>query len=86
MTDFPVPEEPQKKQELTPWARRLRYLRKINNLSQQQVADVLHCTQVSYGMYELDKRMIPLDKLIQLADFYHTTLDYLVGRSNQPGQ
>lgn len=86
MKDFPVSEKPQKNQGLTPWARRLRYLRKINNLSQQQVADVLHCTQVSYGMYELDKRMIPLDKLIQLADFYHTTLDYLAGRSSQPGQ
>jgi transcriptional regulator with XRE-family HTH domain len=50
------------------------------------VADVLHCTQVSYGMYELDKRMIPLDKLIQLADFYHTTLDYLAGRTDKPGR
>jgi hypothetical protein len=34
MTDFPVSEKPQKNQVLTPWARRLRYLRKINNLSQ----------------------------------------------------
>lgn len=86
MTDFPVSEKLQKNQGLTPWARRLRYLRKINNLSQQQVADVLHCTQVSYGRYELDKRMIPLDKLIQLADFYHTTLDYLAGRTDKPGE
>ncbi|WP_289050724.1 helix-turn-helix domain-containing protein [uncultured Acidaminococcus sp.] len=86
MTDFPVLEEPQKNPGLTPWARRLRYLRKINNLSQQQVAYVLHCTQVSYGMYELDKRMIPLDKLIQLADFYHTILDYLAGRTDKPGE
>lgn len=86
MKEAGAPVEHRKLQAPTPWAQRMRHLRKINNLSQQQVADVLHCTQVSYGMYELDKRMIPLDKLIQLADFYHTTLDYLAGRTDKPGE
>ena len=51
-----------------PWAQRLYELRVQNNLSQQAVADILHCSQAAYGLYELDRRLIPLDKLIVLAD------------------
>lgn len=68
-----------------PWAQRLYELRVQNNLSQQAVADILHCSQAAYGLYELDRRPIPLDKLIVLADYYHTSLDYLTGRTDRPG-
>ena len=62
-----------------PWAQRLYELRVQNNLSQQAVADILHCSQAAYGLYELDRRLIPLDKLIVLADYY------LTGRTDRPG-
>lgn len=61
------------------WARNLKDLRERNNLSQADVAKVLHCSQVAYGMYELGKRKLPVERLIILAKYYHVSLDYLVG-------
>jgi transcriptional regulator with XRE-family HTH domain len=64
---------------------RIRDLREDADLSQQEVAQALHCAQQSYSNYELGNRSIPLGLLIQLADFYHTTTDYLLGRTNFRG-
>ena len=61
------------------WSRQLKELRERNNLSQADVAKVLHCSQVAYGMYELGKRKLPVERLIILAKYYHVSLDYLVG-------
>ena len=59
--------------------RRLHDLRVDSDLLQKDIADYLQCTQVSYSYYELGKRDIPTDVLIKLADFYHTSTDYLLG-------
>lgn len=61
------------------WPKRLKFLRKSNNLSQTDVAEVLHCSKAAYGMYELGKRKISADKLLILAQYYHVSVDYLVG-------
>lgn len=61
------------------WARNLKDLRERNNLSPADVAKVLHCSQVAYGMYELGKRKLPVERLIILAKYYHVSLDHLVG-------
>ncbi|WP_299144788.1 helix-turn-helix domain-containing protein [uncultured Dialister sp.] len=61
------------------WPKRLKFLRQSNNLSQTDVAKVLHCSQAAYGMYELGKRKISADKLLVLAQYYHVSVDYLVG-------
>ena len=61
------------------WLSRLKELRVQNGLTQGEVANVLHCSQVAYGMYELGKRKIPVEQLIALAKYYHVTLDYLTG-------
>jgi len=61
------------------WPERLKYLRKSNNLSQTDVAGVLHCSQAAYGMYELGKRKISADKLLSLAQYYHVSMDYIMG-------
>lgn len=58
---------------------RLKSLRLEAKLSQEEVSKVLKCSQVGYGMYELGKRKISVDKLIRLAQLYHTSLDYIVG-------
>lgn len=58
---------------------RLKSLRLEAKLSQEDVSKVLKCSQVGYGMYELGKRKISIDKMIQLAKLYHTSLDYMVG-------
>lgn len=65
------------------WSRRLKELRERNNLSQADVAKVLHCSQVAYGMYELGKRKLPIKRLIMLAEFYHVSLDSLTGLSRE---
>lgn len=62
---------------------RMRELREENGLTQTELAKYLEVTQKTYSRYENDERSIPLEKLILLADFYRTTLDYLVGRSDQ---
>lgn len=65
------------------WLKRLKYLRQSNNLSQTDVAKVLHCSQAAYGMYELGKRKISADKLLVLAQYYHVSVDYLVGLKDE---
>ena len=59
--------------------RRLRDLREDRDLLQKDIAEVLQCSQVCYSHYELGKRDIPTEVLVQLAVFYHTSVDYLLG-------
>ena len=42
----------------------------------------LHISQRSYSHYETGSRGIPIEMLIRLADYYDTTIDYLVGRTD----
>lgn len=60
---------------------KIKELRQENNLSQQQVSDVLEIKYQVYQRYENGTREIPLHLLIKLADFYGVTLDYIAGRS-----
>lgn len=59
---------------------RIRDMREDNDLTQQQIANILLCDQSLYSKYERGEREIPLHLLIKLADYYNTSLDYLVGR------
>ena len=61
---------------------RIRNLREDKDLSQQDMADYLHCTQVCYSNYENGKRDIPSEAWTSLADFYGVSVDYLMGRTN----
>lgn len=61
---------------------RLKDLREDMDLKQKEVADIIKTTQQQYSKYELGLRLIPLDKLIKLANYYNVSLDYIVGRSN----
>ena len=63
--------------------RRIRDLREDKDLYQKDLAEYLKCTQVCYSHYEMGKRDIPTDVLIKLADFYHTSTDYLLGRTDE---
>lgn len=64
--------------------RRIRELREDHDLTQTQVADMLGMKQPQYFRYEQGYRDIPTDMLIQLADFYNTSIDYMLGRTNNP--
>ena len=63
---------------------RLRDLREDHDLNQTQLAQYLNCSQVSYSYYELGRREIPLSLLMKLADFYKTSTDYLLFRTDNP--
>ena len=62
---------------------RLRALREDNDLKQHDIAKLLGCSQVCYSYYEIGRREIPIDLLIKLADYYHTSLDYLLYRTDK---
>lgn len=47
------------------------------------LASYLKCTQVCYSNYEVGKRDIPTDVLIALAQYYHTSVDYILDLTNE---
>lgn len=61
---------------------RLKDMREDQDLSQQQVADYLGMKQPQYNRYERGLRDIPTDVLIRLAQLYKTSVDYLLGLTN----
>lgn len=52
-------------------------------MRQCDLAQYLNCTQVAYSHYELGKRDIPSEVLNALADFYNTSTDYILGRTDE---
>ena len=63
---------------------RLKDLREDSDLSQRQVGELLGIDQRVYSNYETGKREIPVHFVITLADFYKTSADYILGRTNDP--
>ena len=61
---------------------RIKDLREDKDLTQQEISQFLNVSQVAYSYYELNKRSIPLEILCRLADFYNTSIDYLLYRTN----
>ena len=64
--------------------RRICDMREDHDLTQRQIAALLHMPQPQYNRYERGLRDIPTDILIQLADIFNTSTDYLLGRTNDP--
>lgn len=62
---------------------KLKELRKKNNFTQSEVAQKLQLTRPTYNAYEQNICEPNIDTLIKLADFYHTSIDYLVGRKTE---
>lgn len=62
---------------------RLRELREDSDLTQKALADYLHIRQNTYSQYETGVRQLPLEALIQLALYYHTSTDYLPGLTDE---
>ena len=63
---------------------RLKYLRESELLTQKQIADRIFCGQRAYAYYESEQRDIPTQTLIRLADFYDVSVDYILGRTDNP--
>ena len=61
---------------------RIRNLREDKDMTQTQIADLLHISQRTYSRYENDELTIPIEILSQLADIHNTSVDYLINRTN----
>lgn len=62
---------------------RIRDLREDKDLKQKDIAKYLNCSQIGYSHYELGIRDIPTQVLIKLAQFYNTSVDYLLGLTDE---
>ncbi len=62
--------------------KRIRDLREDRDLKQKDIAEYLKCSQVRYSYYENGQRDIPTDVLIKLSKFYDTSIDYLLGQTD----
>ena len=63
---------------------RLKDLRHDAQLTQRDMANLLKTTQPQYSKYESGERSLPLEHLVTLANYFHTSTDYLLGRTNDP--
>ena len=62
---------------------RLEDLRIDADLTQSQVAEILHCQREVYRRYEKGISELPLSYAITLAEYYSVSIDYIVGRSDK---
>ena len=62
----------------------LRQIRKNHKSTQKQVAAAIDVTERNYQLYESGSQKPSFDVLIALADYFNVSLDYLVGRSDDP--
>jgi transcriptional regulator with XRE-family HTH domain len=62
---------------------RIRDLRTDRDLNQTQVAKLLGMSQTGYSKYETGENDVPTQVLIRLARFYDTSVDYLLGETNE---
>ena len=62
---------------------RIRNLREDKDLTQKQIGEFLNMSQTGYNQYEIGKNDIPTNVLITLADFYDTSIDYLLGLTDE---
>ena len=62
---------------------RIRNLREDKDLTQKKMGEFLNMSQTGYNQYEIGKNDIPTKILIELAKFYNTSIDYLLGLTDE---
>ncbi len=62
---------------------RLKDLREDRDLKQEEIAKILNISQTNYSKYELGKINIPISSLKKLAEYYNTSVDYLLGLTSE---
>ncbi|WP_238656186.1 helix-turn-helix domain-containing protein [Paenibacillus piscarius] len=63
---------------------KIRDLREDKDITQQQMADLLHITQTTYSRYENGNLDLPSVVLIKLANFHNVSVDYILGQTTTP--
>ena len=69
---------------MSTFGERLKELREAKHLSQVRLAMDLHLSQNSISRYENIEREAGYETLILIADYFHVSLDYLLGRTDNP--
>lgn len=65
-------------------AERLKSLRKLRGKSQETVATAFGMSESNYQKWEYGERTPGAENLVQLADYFNTTTDYILGRTDKP--
>ena len=63
---------------------RIKELRKRHDLTQKEISDILFCSQQVYCNYELGQRDLPTSVLIDMANYYSVSIDYILGQTSNP--
>ncbi len=63
---------------------KLREIRKSRNISQLKLAMDLNMSQNTISRYETGEREPGINELIKIADYFHVSIDYLLGRTDNP--
>ena len=63
---------------------RIGNMRTDKDMTQKEIAELLNCNRQVYARYERGIREIPVSMLIVLAGYYGTSVDYLLGRTDNP--
>lgn len=66
------------------FSERLISLRKSKNITQKQISTTINMSEPAYQRYEYGTREPAYQKLIALADYFNVSIDYLVGRTDNP--
>lgn len=62
---------------------RLKELRKDKGLTQEECSRIAYISKNSYIRYEKNERVPPIDTMITFAEYYRTSLDYIVGLTDE---
>ena len=62
---------------------RIRALREDHDLTQKQIAKILNMSQTGYSKYETGENVVPTSILIELWKFYNTSVDYILGLTDE---
>lgn len=65
------------------YTKRLYDLRIDHDKTQEEIAKMLKTTKQNYSRYENGKRQIPIDVLIELSRLYETSVDYILGETDE---
>lgn len=63
--------------------KRIRDLREDKDMTQKEMAALLHCSQQVYSNYELGQRDLPTEQLIRLARYHCVSVDYILGLTDK---
>lgn len=62
---------------------RIKEIREDLDIKQKDLAEYLHIRQNTYSQYENEQRQIPIEVLIQLSRYFNTSVDYLLGLTEE---